>query len=143
MKILLKVLMGLVLSLFVYLSLSHLLVLDNPTLGAYWLTIFTIGMFIIYSLVFFLDLEIESKWLSIKSKMNALENKQKQLSKIATALYKLLLLFKSHMFYPAHVDKNFEVFDRIQNEIEQYIDDTGIDDLNRELKESYEKSRRL
>ena len=142
MKIL-KVLMLLILGLFVYLSLSHLLKLETPSIGAYWLAIFTIGSFIVYFLVFFLDLEIISKWVSIKRKMNTLENKQKQLSKISTSLYKLLILFKSHMFFPAHVDKNFELFDKIQHKIEQYINDTSVYDLERELKQSYEDSRKL
>jgi len=88
MKVL-KVLMLLILSLFVYLSLSHLLKLETPTIGAYWLAIFTIATFIVYFLVFFLDLKITTKWVSIKQRMNTLENKQKQLSKIVTALYKL------------------------------------------------------
>jgi len=97
--------MLLILGLFVYLSLSHLLKLETPSIGAYWLAIFTIGSFIVYFLVFFLDLEIISKWVSIKRKMNTLENKQKQLSKIATTFYKFLILFKYHTFFPVEVDK--------------------------------------
>ena len=141
MKTLMKILMLLLLCLFVYLSLSHLLNIEKPTIGAYWLTIFTIFIFFIYVLVSFLDLEVLSKWVSIKRKMNTLENKQKQLSKIATTLYKLLIFFKYHIFYPAEVDKNFEIFERLQNEIEQYIDNSDIKRLKKELDESHKKFR--
>ena len=73
--------------------------------------------------------------------MNVLERKQKQLSKVATTFNRFLIFFKYHTFYPVEVDKNFEIFERLQNEIKEYIDDSGIEDLVKELDESHDKFR--
>lgn len=133
MKLFLKIIMLLVLVIFVYLSLSHLLNLTAPSAGAYWLAIFTIAFLIIYFLVFFLDLEIMSKWVSIKRKMNTLENKQKQLSKIATALYKLNLISIASLDSDVNSDVVYEMRSLINVDIQKYLDSSDIDSFAKKL----------
>ncbi|NQV17024.1 MAG: hypothetical protein HQ534_00555 [Armatimonadetes bacterium] len=135
MKIFLKILMLLLLSLFVYLSLSHLLKIDNPTTGAYWLTIFTISILFIYFLVFFLNLEIISKWVSVKERMNHLEKKQQELRKIATALYKLLLIALTYDSMVSENKKIASLMSSIKKDIEKYLDETNINSFLKELNE--------
>ena len=139
MKIL-KVLMLLILGLFVYLSLSHLLKLEIPAIGAYWLAIFTIGSFIVYFLVFFLDLEIISKWVSIKRKMNTLENKQKQLSKIVTAFYKYIFISVTYNSSIKDNAKNvLPLMLSIKEEIKEYLDKDDIKSFAGELEKALKK----
>ena len=130
MKMTMKILMFVILCLFVYLSLSHLLSIDKPTIGAYWLSIFTIGLLIIFFLVFFLDLEIITKWVSIKRKMNTLENKQKQLSKIVTSLYKLSLIMFASKQNKFESKKFLDEYMQITSELEKYLDADEIDSFS-------------
>jgi len=121
MKITIKIIMLLLLGLFAYLSLLHLFSIDKPTMGAYWLTIFTISMLILYIFVFFLDLEIISKWVSIKQRMNTLGKQQKELKRLSTAIYNLLLInvaSRNLTLYPKKMTKKHH---QIRNEIELYL----------------------
>ena len=129
MKVL-KILMLLISGLFVYLSLSHLLNLESPTIGAYWLVIFTIGFFILYFLVFFLDLEIISKWVSLKRRMKTLEISNKKLKQLTTSLYKLILI--NVLDNKSLSQKASEKHKLVREEIEQFVD---LNDVNKFLME--------
>lgn len=137
----LKVLFLVFLFIIVCFSLYHIETNDNVSNNSYFLAIISIIVFVLCFLLLALKIKVSGQYISLEQDLANLQVEQKKLSNIATTLYKLLIFFKYHIFYPAEVDKNFEIFERLQNEIEQYIDNTDIDSLKKELDESHKKFR--
>lgn len=122
-------------------SLYHIETKNNVSGNSYFLAIISIIVFVLCFLLLALKIKVGGQYISLEQDLANLQVEQRKLSHIATTFNRFLIFFKYHTFYPVEVDKNFEIFERLQNEIKEYVDDTGVDDLIKELDESNKKFR--
>lgn len=120
-------------------SLYHLITIDKIIGNTYLFIIFSVFLFAGCFLRVALKIKLGGKYLSLEEEFETLQVEQQKLTKIATTFNRFLIFFKYHTFYPVEVDKNFEIFERLQNEIKEYIDDSGIENLIKELDERHKK----
>ncbi len=108
-------------------SIIHFSSLKEPSTGAYSIIIVSFISLSAYFAVVFLDLEIDGKLISLRKQVLSLENSQKELSKLATALYKISLLNTVSRGMIGDLNRFAEEHDKIVNDIEQYIDENEIE----------------
>ena len=73
-------------------SFSVIIFTENPNAGIITFTPISFLVFVVYLGHEFLNLEINSKTISIKKRVQGLENSHKELEKIVTTFYKLIII---------------------------------------------------
>jgi len=121
-----KILFAIILCIIFLICFSVILFTDNPNTGIIAFAPVSFFVFVTYFGVVFLNLEISSKTISIKKRVQVLENSNKELKLLTTSLYKLVLISLGVSIKIPNSSELVAKHKLIQKDIEPYLD---ADDL--------------
>ena len=131
-----KVLFAFILAILFLIGFFFILFTDNPNTGIITFTTLSFLVFVIYFGHVFLNLEISSKFISIKKRVSDIEKNQKELKHIATIFYKLLFLNTQFAKTDIHSDLYLALITKhtaIKKSLIPYLDRTEIDSFVDEI----------
>ena len=130
---LLKVLFLLFLFFIVCFSIYHIETRDNVSNNSYFLAIIAIVIFTLCFLLLALKIKISGFYLSLEEDLANLQEKQKQLSILATAFYKLHRISVALRDIKGSSTKIAKMNLLIEDKIKHLLDDNEIDTFSEEL----------
>lgn len=118
-------------------SLYHIETKNNVSGNSYFFAIIAVIVFVLCFLLLALKIKVGGQYIQLEQDLANLQVEQKKLSNISTTLYNLLIFLRYTGTFPIEELKNHEIFNRLQAEIEKYIDRDSTNNLMQELNDSH------
>lgn len=125
-----KILFAFILAMLFLISFSFIIFTENPNAGIITFTPVSFLVFVVYFGHVFLNLEISSKTISIKKRVQGLETSHKELMHIATSLYKLLMILFASKQTKFASKKFLNEYMKISLDIDKYLDEDEINSFS-------------